>query len=133
MTGAEAAAAQLERLVVAQLLGELTAGEAGAQMRATLAERGLGVDADPRIAALFRLAGESAEALSPLRAVVHRLRNRVAGILANVEFVEMVMADPKASLDDRRDLLTALGHARRSCTDLAETLRDVAAPADPRR
>lgn len=128
-SASKAAAAELERLLVAQLLGELRAEDARGEMLAALAQRGVAPDSDPRIAALLRLATEHAQALGPLRSVVHRLRNRVAGVLANVEFIETVLVDTAGALEGRRDLLTAIAHARRSCIDLADTLRDVTSPA----
>lgn len=66
---------------------------------------------------------------------LHRLRNRLAGILTNVELVEMVLLDAGDTLTpaQRDDMLTALSHARTSGKELAELLRELAPPPSTSR
>ena len=63
--------------------------------------------------------------------LLHRMRNRLAGVLTNVELVEMLLRDAGETLTpaQRDDMLTALGYARTSGRELAELLRDLAPPS----
>jgi len=65
--------------------------------------------------------------------LLHRMRNRLAGVLNNVELVEMLLRDAGGTLTpaQRDDMLAALGYARTSGRELAELLRELA-PLPPK-
>ncbi len=71
---------------------------------------------------------EADDDLSQELVLLHRMRNRLAGVLTNVELVEMLLRDAGETLTpaQRDDMLTALGYARTSGRELAEFLRDLA-------
>ena len=71
---------------------------------------------------------EEDDELSQELVLLHRMRNRLAGVLTNVELVEMLLRDAGETLTpaQRDDMLTALGYARTSGRELAELLRDLA-------
>jgi hypothetical protein len=99
-----------------------------------------------RVVRLFELVLGLAPPISPSVLSLHRLRNRLAGVLGNIEFVEMVIADaacpdvrPEAGqaegwspdsreeagrpfIAQRQEILSALRHARRSCREVASAL-----------
>jgi len=55
----------------------------------------------------------------------HRLRNLLAGLVTNVEFVELLVQESTGELDEeqRRQVLEGLAHARRSGRALVEMVR----------
>jgi hypothetical protein len=58
---------------------------------------------------------------------IHTLRNRLAGVQANLELMEMMIPHPSelASQAQREEVTTALHHALRACREMATTLRDL--------
>jgi hypothetical protein len=87
------------------------------------------------LARLKRLVQLLLEALDPYPRL-HQLRNRLSGVLLNVEFVEMMIKDgpefteERIGREQRVQVLTAIGHARRASSDIVELVRKVAEP-DP--
>jgi signal transduction histidine kinase len=77
-----------------------------------------------RLERLFELLVERAQPIAQGAKAIHRLRNELAAVQANVEFVEMVISEPESDTPERRqEMLTALGHAARVCRALSKTLR----------
>jgi hypothetical protein len=87
----------------------------------------LGVDDRDRIKKLFELVVQLAHPFSKAAQGLHQLRNRLAGLLANVEYVEMTMTDAEDGTDEspeqRDDIITALNHAAASCREMGKALR----------
>ena len=85
-----------------------------------------------RLVRLLQLMGYAADPFPKSQKIIHRLRNLLAGVLTNIEFVEMVISEgpggegPRISLDQRTQLLAALAHARRSGRELVELVRELA-------
>lgn len=61
---------------------------------------------------------------------MHRLRNLLAGVVTNVEFVDLVVHESPAlessiGSEQYRQLVAALAHARRSSRDLVQAIREL--------
>ena len=78
-----------------------------------------------RLGRLFQMV---LEVLDP-HPMLHQLRNRLSGVLLNVEFVEMMIkeapefGEEQIGREQRTQILTAIGHARRASGDMVELLR----------
>ncbi|MBX3207310.1 MAG: hypothetical protein KF764_19845 [Labilithrix sp.] len=84
-----------------------------------------------RLARLFDLLLESTNPAARSASALHRLRNDLAAVQVNVEFVEMVMSDAEAepTPERRGEVMTALAHAARVCRALSRSLRPLAPSA----
>lgn len=99
-----------------------------------LARPSLDATAVDRLERLFRLLVERTLGMAPLPKL-HRLKNRLAGILTNLELVELLVADAPGRLasgetDTRQhaQLLAALRFAQASGRDMADLLRAAGEP-----
>jgi hypothetical protein len=81
-----------------------------------------------RLARVYALVLQQIHPAPRSAALLHTLRNRLAAVLSNVEFAELVVSAPKTSdpEGERSELLAALAHARRGCEEMSRTLSDVA-------
>lgn len=66
---------------------------------------------------------------------IHEVNNRLAGLAANLELMELLIAEIDTSPSDeprRRELATAAGYALASCRALHTAIRALAGPPAPR-
>lgn len=76
-----------------------------------------------RFKRLYDALMQAAHPLSRSAALLHNLRNRLAGLQANVEFAEMIVTEASPSPND--DLLVALKHAMTACREMTSTLGSI--------
>lgn len=79
-----------------------------------------------RLGKLFERLIELAHPVPKGSKALHQLRNRLAGIQTNIEFVEIVLTDADNPIEDRTDLVAAVGHAAAACRDIAAMIRGLA-------
>ena len=87
-------------------------------------------DVVERLEKLFGLLNAIRHPIPKGAKALHQLRNRLAGVQANIEFVEMVVNDVAAGplpFAQRDDVVKALGHASTSCREMSSTLRSLSA------
>lgn len=102
-----------------------------------LLPRGAAIDAETRerLKRLFELLLQAAHPVRQGARTLHKLRNRLAGLQTNIEFVEMVISNTGA--EDlgadfpRADVETSLTHAITVCRDMAKTLRALSGLDEP--
>lgn len=77
-----------------------------------------------RLKRLYEAMIEASHPLLRSGALLHRLRNRLTGLQANVEFAELMTVDAQAAepTPQREEVLTALKHAMTACADLSKAL-----------
>ncbi|HVH45722.1 MAG TPA: hypothetical protein VM925_25385 [Labilithrix sp.] len=77
-----------------------------------------------RLQRLFERLLEMAHPVPKGSKILHQLRNRLAGVQANIEFVEMVFSEAEGPVpEEREEIVKALGFAVRACREIATTLR----------
>jgi hypothetical protein len=91
---------------------------------------GLAPELEPvTIDRLTRLVQLLLEAVDPFP-MLHQIRNRLSGVLLNVEFVEMIIneapefGEDRIGREQRTQLLTAIRHARRTSSEIVELVRE---------
>lgn len=88
-----------------------------------------------RLKRLFELLLQAAHPIRHGARTLHKLRNRLAGLQTNVEFVEMVISSSEEGElgpdFPRADVNTSLTHAITVCRDMAKALRALSGLDEP--
>lgn len=79
-----------------------------------------------RLKKLFRQLHDVAYPIPRGARTIHQLRNRLAGIHTNLEFLEMVMdQDDGPSPDQKNEVSVSVRHAIESCREMAEIVKSL--------
>lgn len=88
----------------------------------------------PRLGRLFSLLLDVANPIPRGARALHKLRNRLAGVQTNVEFVEMILTETTDGVppaEQREDVMTALAYASGACREMGKALRELSGTTSP--